>query len=233
MMSFQKMGGVSALVMAGTFVVGMAMFFTVLADANYGALDVDPLEHVAFLVDNQAILFLWYLTIYVVFGVFLAVLALALHERLKAGSPGIVQTATAFGLIWAGLMFASGMVANIGAGAVVELYSRDVAQAASTWLALEVLVTGLGGGNEIVGGLWVLLLSAAALRMGGLPKTLCYVGLAVGAAGIVQTAIPVLEVLGALFGLGLIVWFVWVGIVILRGDSSAAPRDAALAGEVR
>ena len=51
------------------------------------------------------------------------VLALALYERLNTGSSAVVQTATAFGLIWAGLMFDSGMVANIGTGVIVDLYS--------------------------------------------------------------------------------------------------------------
>lgn len=45
-----------------------------------------------------------YLIAYVVFGIFLVVLALALYERLKAGAPAMAQTATAFGLIWAGLV---------------------------------------------------------------------------------------------------------------------------------
>jgi len=65
----------------------------------------------------------------VVFGVVLVVLALALNARLKDGSPAIVQTATAFGLIWAGLVIASGMIANIGNSTVVELYSENQDQA--------------------------------------------------------------------------------------------------------
>jgi hypothetical protein len=46
----------------------------------------------------------------------------------------------------------------------------------------------------------------------------------VSVAGIL-TAVPALaalEVLGAVFGFGLIVWFVWVGIVMLRSSPSAA-----------
>jgi hypothetical protein len=102
--------------------VGIALLFTLLVPAGYFAADVDPVQNAAFLADNQTVMFVWYLTIYVVFGVFLVALALALYERLKAGSPAMAQTATAFGLIWAGLMFASGMVANIGSGVVVDLY---------------------------------------------------------------------------------------------------------------
>ncbi len=221
MNDLQKMGGVAALIETATLVVGFALYFTLLASADYGSLDVDPVQNVAFLADNQAIMYTWNLIIYVVFGVFLVVLALALHDRLKAGSPAMVRTATAFGLIWAGLVIASGMVANIGAGIVVDIYGNDPAQAASVWLTLSFVVEGLGGGNEIVGGLWVLLVSSAALRTGGLPRTLNYLGVVIGVAGLL-TVVPALDVLGAVFGLGFIVWFVWVGSIMLRGSPSTA-----------
>jgi hypothetical protein len=93
------------------------------------------------------------------FGVFLVVLALALYAQLKAGSPAMAQTATVFGLIWAGLLIASGMVYKMGLGAVAELYGQDPAQAASVLLVINAVHEGLGGANEIPGGLWTLLVS--------------------------------------------------------------------------
>lgn len=216
MQGFQKAGGVAALLQAATFVVGFVLFLTLLASADYGSLDIDPAENVAFLAENQAILYAWHLIIYVAFGAFLVVLALALYERLRAGSPAIAQTATAFGLIWATLVIATGMVQNIGAGVVVDLHNQGSAQAVPVWLSLAFVTNGLGGGNEIVGGLWVLLVSWAALQADALPKALNYLGVVVSVAGIV-TAIPALgEIGGAIFGLGLIVWFVWLGIVMVR-----------------
>jgi hypothetical protein len=225
MNDLQKTGGIAALIMAATFVVGFAVFLTVLTPAGYFDASAEPAQRVAILADNQTIASVSYLTAFVVFGVFLVVLALALYERLKAGSPALAQTATAFGLIWAGLVIASGMVANVGIAAVVDLYGSDPAQAGSVWLALETVQLGLGGGNEIAGGLWVLLVSWAALRAGGLPKALNYLGVAIGVAGLL-TVVPVLEVLGAVevlgfvFGLGLIVWFVWLGIAMWRSRPS-------------
>ncbi len=222
MKEMQKMGGIAALIAAATFLVGFVLFFSVLESADYGSLDIDPVLNAAFLVDKQAIMYLFYLIIYVLFGVCLVLLTLALHERVKAGSPGMMRAATAFGLIWAGLMFASGMVANIGSGVVVELYGKDPSQAGAVWLALHFVVEGLGGGNEIVGGLWILLTSWAALRGGGLPKALNYLGLVVSVAALV-TVVPALGDVGAIFGLGSIVWFIWLGIIMLRkGPNSAA-----------
>jgi hypothetical protein len=217
MNNHQKYGAVAALIAAATFIVGFAMYFTLLAAANYGSLSVDPLKHVAFLAEHKAIMHAWNFIIYVAFGIVLVVLALALYERLKTSAPAMTQIATALGLIWAGLVIASGLVANIGADLVVNLYGKDPAQAASAWLSLQFVVNGLGGGNEIIGGLWVLLISWAGLRAGQLPKALNWLGVIVGSAGLVTT-LPGLGELGAVFGLGLIVWFVWLGIVMLRSN---------------
>jgi len=217
--NLQKYGGVSALAAAGTFVAGFAFYFSLLIPAQYGSLKIDPVKHAAFLVEHRALMYAWNLTIYVFFGALMVVLALALHERLKLRSPNLMRSATAFALIWATLVIASGMVANIGADVVAELYAKDPAQAAVVWLSLSVVVNGLGGGNEIVGGLWLLLVSLAALRTNGLPRLLSYFGVIVSAAGLLS-AIPPLKELGAAFGLGLILWFLGTGIALLRNRHS-------------
>lgn len=216
----QKLGGISAIAAAATFVTGFALYFSLLIPAGYGSLKVDPVKHAAFLVENRSTMYAWNLIIYVVFGILLVVLTLALHERLKAGAPALMRMAAAFGLIWATLVIASGMVANIGAAVVVELYARDPAQAASVWLSLMLLVNGLGGGNEIVGGLWLLLVSLAILRSSELPRALGYFGAVIGGIGLLTT-IPPLQELGSAFGLGLIAWFVWLGSRLLRPSKHA------------
>ena len=217
MNDFQKTGGVAALIMAAAFVVGIGLVFTLLAP--YATGDLDPGETVAFLADNQALMYIWYLILYLIFGVFLVVLALALYERLKVGSPAMAQTATAFGLIWATLAIGSGMLIMSGLGVVVDLYGKDPAQAASVWLVLSSVEIVLTSRYEIRSGLWVVLVSWAALRGGGLPRAPSYLGVVLGLAGLL-TVVPALEV-SAVFGLGSIVWLVWVGIVMLRSSPSA------------
>jgi hypothetical protein len=182
----------------------------------------DPVEQVALMVDNQAFLYTMYLIIYVVWAVFLVVLALALYERLKAGSSAIVQTATVFGMIWATVIIVAGMIHNVGMENVVDLYGKDPAQAATVWLAIDSVFAGLGGSNEVLGGIWVLLISWAALRAGELPRILNYLGVAVGVAGIISIVPALAEIFIYIFALGQIVWFVWLGIVMLRSSPSAA-----------
>ncbi len=209
----EKLGGVAALVAAATFVFGFVLFATVLSDYTTG--DPTPAESVAFVGDNEAVLYLWNAVIFIVFGVVLVPLVLALLERVRDGAPVLAPAAAAFGIVWAGLVIAAGMIGNIGLGTVADLQKSDAVQAEAVWSALDAVQNGLGGGNEIVGGLWVLLVSWAALQRAALPRGLIYLGIAAGAAGI-ATIVPALEVVGAVFGLGLIVWFVWAGLVLLR-----------------
>ena len=215
MNDLRKMGGVAALYAGVAYIVGMMGFLLVVGWPD------DPVQQVAVLVDNQVSLHILYLIVYQVWAFFLVVLTLALYERLKADSPAIMQTATAIGMIWATMVIASGMIFNIGMDNVVDLYGKDPAQATTVWLVIESVSNAIGGGNEILGGLWILLISWAALQAGGLPRALNYLGIVIGAAGIIS-ALPGLGEVGIIFGLLQIVWFIWVGIAMLRGSPGAA-----------
>ena len=216
MKTLQKVGGFSALYMAASHLIGIVIFLGVLDYLNI----TDPAQKVALNVEKQTIIFSTNLLMYVFFGFALVVLSLALHDRIKTGATALMQTASAIGIIWAGSLIASGMVANAGLAAVAALYANDPAQAVLTFQSIEVVANGLGNANgEILGGMWTLLVSLAAMRSGGLPKGVSILGLLVGAIGIV-TIIPALNDMTGLFGVGQIVWFVWLGIVLLRNSSS-------------
>jgi len=214
MKTLQKFGGFAALYMAIAHLIGIVIFLVVL---DYPSI-TDPAQKVALNVDKQMVVFSTNLLMYVFFGFFLIALTLALYDRLKSGSPALMQVATVIGFIWASSLIASGMVANAGLVMIVPLYAQDLAQAAITWQGIEAVTNGLGNANgEILGGLLTLLVSLAALRAGGLPKALNVLGLVVGALGII-TIIPMLTDLVGVFGLGQIIWFVWLGIVLIRSN---------------
>ena len=224
---FQKVGGIAALTAAVTVVIGIAMFATLMTD--YATGDPDVAESVAFVVDNEATLYIWNLITLLLFAVAIVPLALALHARLKSGAAGIAQTATAFGLIWSGLLLASGMVINVGHGAVVDLFDANPEQAESLWSAIDSVGNGLGGTMEIAGGLWVLLVSWAALRAGVFPKALNYLGLAMAASAF-ATILPALEDVAIVFGLGLIIWLAWMGTIMLRDTPTIPENDRVVPG---
>jgi len=218
----QRVGGLAALYLAAAFVVAMPFFLVFVKYPDV----VDPVEKVALLVRNHDSMRVMYLITYVIFGIVLAVLALALHARLRDAAPALTQAATTVGLIWAVVLVASGMIFNAGMTAVVDLHGADPAQAVAAWQAIEPVAQGLGGsGGELLGGLWVLLVSVAALRTGGLPKVLGWLGVAIGAAGVLSV-VPVLQDLTYGFGLLLIVWFAWLGVFMVRATSRAtAPAN--------
>jgi len=216
MSNLQRMGGAAALINGVAYIVGFGIAFTFLAPVMEAA----PGEYLAFMADNEGLLHVWHLLIYLVAGVFMVPLALALHERLKDGAPALMQTATAFGLVWVATIISSGMVIITDLRTLPELYAKDPAQATTVFLAVSAVERGLGGAIELPGGLWLLLASWAGLRAGGLPRTLNYLGLLVGGAGI-ATVVPGLADAGMVFGLGAIVWFLWVGVVMLRGGAPA------------
>jgi len=172
MKKLQKIGGIAALYEAGAYLLGFALWIGVLGYSS----DLVPAQKVASFVENLNLWYVLNLVVYIIAGLFLVVLALALNDRLKSDSPVIMQIATAIGLIWAGVVVASGMIANIGIESVVNLNATDPAQAASVWAAVDLVRDGLGGGNEILGGVWILLVSWAALRSGGFSKVLNYLG---------------------------------------------------------
>ncbi len=228
MNGLQKTGGVAALAMAATWVVGFAVLLGVLTPAGYFADGVTAVEMARIITDNQALASIGYLIPYVAWGILLVVLALALHDRLKAGAPAVAQIAAAIGLIWAGLVIAGGMVAILGIRVVGELYGTDAAHAGAVWAPVSTVVGGLGGeAGEILGGVWLVLIGWAALRARELPRALSFLGIVLGVAGILSV-VPVLKSATYLYGLGLIVWFVWLGIVTLRADRSRASRTPAL-----
>ena len=211
MKTLQISGGIAALFMAVSHLVGIVIFIAIL---DYPSL-TDAAQKVAVNVEQQGMVFSTNLLMYVFFGFALIALTLALYERLKTGAPALMQAATVIGIAWAGSLIASGMVANAGLAMIAPIYAQDPAQAALTWQGIEAVANGLGNANgEILGGPLMLLVSLAALRTGGLPKGLNILGLLVGGVGVI-TILPALNALVGVFGLGQIAWFVWLGIVLL------------------
>jgi hypothetical protein len=182
----------------------------------------DPVKKVVLMADNLAFLYTMHLFVYVVWGILMVVLALALYERLKTNSPALAQIATVFGIFWGCVIILSGMIHNVGMQNVVDLYGKDPAQAGTIWLTIESVLGGLAGSNEAIGGIWILLLSWAALRTGEFPKVLNFLGIAVGVAGIISIAPALAGIFIYIFALGQIVWFIWLGISMLRSNKSMA-----------
>ncbi|MCU0503524.1 MAG: DUF4386 family protein [Anaerolineae bacterium] len=221
MSSMQKAGGLAALLHAVAYVVGMIVGLTLI----FPLLDAAPDRYLRFLSGNQALVYVWNLISYWGSAITVVIMVLALYERLKTNAPALAQTAAAFGLIWAGLIIASGNLMLHDVGVLAELYNQNPAQALTAWTALQPVEVGITSGNELVGSFWVLLLSVAALRTGQLSRALNWFGLIVGVVGMLTIVPALYGSLAMAFGPGMIVWSMWVGIVLLRRMPVAAARS--------
>jgi hypothetical protein len=212
--TLQKFGGIAALIHAAAYIVGILLGVTLI----FPILDANPGQYVAFVAENQTLVYIWNLISYWGSAITLVIMALALYHRLKAGSPALAQTATVFGLIWAALIIGSANLMLRDSGVIASLYGKDPVQAAALWPVLEAVENGIVSGNELVGSLWVLLISIAALRTSGFARAFNYFGIAVSVAGILTMIPGLVETMRMIFGLGMIVWSIWLGVVLMMGS---------------
>jgi hypothetical protein len=210
----QKIGGVCAILEALIYISAFIVYGGILV---YPKANASIAEELNFLSDNHLTLSILNLVTYVLFGILLAVLVLAIYQRLKHNSPIFSKLASTFGIIWVGLVIASGMIANIGLNSVIAIGIKEPENAMLVWSSVNIISEGLGGGNEIVGGIWVLLLSIIALKGQIFSKPLIFLGIFVGIAGII-TIYP-LEIFTEIFGISQIIWFLWIGIFMIRKPS--------------
>ncbi len=210
----QTWGGLAALFEALSYVVGFTAMAVWLDPGDTEGWNTA--RRLAFVLEREASFQAVNLLIHVGFGLALVLLTTALHQRLHAGNEALMRVASPFGYIWAGLVIASGMLASVGLSAVASLQVKDATLALSVWQVLTIVQDGLGGGVEVVGGVWVLLLGIVGLR-GSARSPLGWLGLVVGSCGVL-TVIPPLRGLSMLFGLSQTLWFVGIGIALLRSN---------------
>lgn len=216
-------GSAASLIAAFCFIIGFVLYLSLLADPQYGELAGDPLNQVNFLLEHRGLLHAWYSMIYIVFGIALLGLTTSLGEIAQTGSEFSKQLSVSLGLVWVVLVIASGLIATVGNEAVAIISARDFSAGVSLWLVVQVLSNALGGGNEIVGSLWITSVSYGFSHRPWAKTGLIYFGYGIGVSGLL-TVIPVLEPAGAIFGFGCIGWFIWVGIKLAltgRQDQAA------------
>lgn len=208
--TFQKVGGFSSVSLGLIYIIAFVVYGVIL---DYPSKEATEKERLAFLSDNYLILSSITFISYVLFGILLAVLVVAMHQRIKNSFSNFSLVTSAFGIIWVGLVIASGMIANVGLNSVLEIGIDNPEKAMTIWSSVGIVSEGLGGGNEIVGGIWVLLLSTINLKIPLFSKSLNFLGLLVGIAGIL-TVLP-FDVFKEIFGISQIVWFVWIGTSLI------------------
>ncbi|MEM9824077.1 MAG: hypothetical protein AAF985_23530 [Bacteroidota bacterium] len=217
-MEHQKVGGIAGILEAILYIIGMAFLFLFLSPVMEET--SSDLEKLSFILENKALFQIWHLLIYVLFGLLLLPLTVAINQQFKTESLIANQVTPVLGFIWSGLVISSGMINNVGLETVNDLFAKDPSSALTTWKIIGSIQNGLGGGVEVVGGVWVLLISIYGLKARIFPRLFNCLGLIVGGAGIL-TVIPGWQDFGLIFGLSQIMWFAWIGSYLLKSKKSA------------
>lgn len=220
-MKLQTLGGIAGLTCAATYMFGFALLFTLLAPLGFGTADISARSVVRFIETNAGLLILWNSVIYIVNALALSVLVIGIHARLRVNTPDCAAVTRAFGLTWATLVIGAGMIANIAVERAAYLAPTEFDRAVTLWETLHAVELGLGGGNEIAGGVWIGGVSFAGLIGRSLGKITVGLGLLTGAGGLL-TLIPALgDTAGAVFGLGAIAWFIAIGLSLILQRNGA------------
>lgn len=209
--AFQKAGGLAAIGMALCYLTVAVIFFGVLSTPEQS----DTLQKIQYYRQHYLLVASGYAIGFLVFGFLLAVLVVALAARLPQPMSPVAQLASLFGRIWVVLMMVAGMSALLGLEQMFRLVETQPAVAQALFHVLALLSSTFGGGIELVGGLWVLLLSMVGLQQQPDQKALHRLGLLVGILG-VATILHTVPYLKEGFGLMQLVWFLWLGVVLLR-----------------
>jgi Domain of unknown function (DUF4386) len=213
----QIAGGVSALIASATYLFAMVFVFTTLAPMADPTLSFE--KYLDFLKANHRLVFVWHFSMYLINGVCLVVLSLALYERIKSQAPIIIKMATVLGIIWASFVFLSGLLTIHGTEAFISLNDNDPAQAQTLKKTIETITMSIDYSDRFLGCLWVGLVSFAGFKTGALPKALNIFGITIGTLGLVGTAITSLTAIGYAFGMGVMVWWFFLGVFMLRKTS--------------
>lgn len=139
MLSLRTWGGYAGFYMGAAYAVAIVIFLVVL---DYPSM-VDPVDKVGLLTRASGMIWASNLLLYVVFSPVLAVFVLAVHDLVRTAE-GPARLGRALGLIWAGLLIASGLIANAAIGPITALFASDQAAAIALWSATNAVADEIG-----------------------------------------------------------------------------------------
>jgi hypothetical protein len=210
----QKAGGISAIIAAATYLFAMGLVMSLLsfiADTN-----IEFQEYMRLLSSNKTLVFVWNFVMYIINGICQTVLVWAIYEILKNRSPILSKLAATFGFFWTVFVFLNGFILIYSTEAVIALYERNAVQAEMMKNTIDTLTMGIDHSDKLLGCLWIGLVSFVAIRNRLFSKTINIFGFMISILSPVGIIIPALIEISYLFGAGVIVWLLAVGIYILN-----------------
>ncbi len=192
------------------YVIGFVFLFTSFKPLVENELSKEEL--LSFYRENKMGLQIWYLIIYIVFGVLLVPFILLIKKLFKR-SP-LNSFSSIIGYIWAAFVIASGFIFSLG---LEKIYHLQLESNSLYLLLINMLIVqdALGGGVELLGGIWVVCIGLLAMYNKTFNRIVSGFSIIVGGIGIL-TVFPFFYSFNGVFGVLQIAWFIWLGTLLFK-----------------
>ena len=162
-------------------------------------------EQLTIISNNSVLVHITTLHIYIIFSFGIILLATYLYLKLKEQQPVLGLLSLITGVIWATILIASGFISM--AVTTLLMNGTVASDLTSAWQAIDIISNALGGGNELMGGIFTGLVSLAMYkaRFSGMATSI--LGGLVFIGGTIS-ALPYLADIGiGIFVISQILWF--------------------------
>ncbi|MBF4693344.1 hypothetical protein [Fusibacter ferrireducens] len=207
-----KIGGLSSIVLALIYLVGIVMQMTLLSLSSVGSVQ----ERFTFISENSGLMIAWISLLYIVFGIIKLLLTVALHDLIAVHSGYMSRLVLGSGIIWSTLVIASGMIFNTGLLTAMQENSVSLFQ----WI--ETIHSAIGGNNEVIGAFWMLIIVIAGFQFRLFPNWMNTLGLVVAIGGALTMVPAFYNSVIMIFAMGQMIWWIALGIYLLRKNIAYA-----------
>lgn len=201
MTSFKKLAVISAVYSGLSYIGGIFVYLQLL---KYDSA-TSASEQLNIISSNPILVHITTLHIYVIFSFGIILLATYLYLKLKNEQPILGLLSLITGVLWATILIASGFISM----AVTTLLMDGTATSdlAVAWQTIDIISNALGGGNELIGGVFTGLLSLAMYKARYSGVVTSILGALVFIGGTIS-ALPYLADIGiGIFVISQILWF--------------------------
>lgn len=211
MKNIQKIGGFASLAFGISFTILLILLITIASQGYVPGSGNNPTKALEFAA-NSSIPYVIYL-LYMLSALLIALIVIALADRLKGGSPVQMQLAIMAVGATSVLFLAYAMLGYVGEPMLIGVYQQDASLGASAYLAMRVVSNALNTSAIFTAGWAILLAGWAAIRVVDFPKALASLLLLAGGLSVSAFLIPIFSLLTPLL---YIVWSIWLGVFLLR-----------------
>jgi len=212
--NLRQLGAVSLIGMALCYICLFIIYGAMINPPHSGAETIDKITN---LLAQKTLIKAGYVGGYVLFSCFLCVCIQVIHKLYGKSSSFLVNTASLFGLFWALVVLCTGLIGITSLETLSAIVNTAPDASEIIYLSSLLMEESLGGGIEILGGLWVFFLGVVGLRHKCFSRLFSAFSVFKGVIGI-STVVIVDDILLDLFGLTGIIWFLWFSVIVYSGQ---------------